>query len=669
MTFSSAHERRLSIALLVSWLGLGVSSSSGGAQAQPPQAESELLAGEAPLNSTEVVDVVVTAPRRFEERRSDGVLATEVIDRAQIETSGARDAAQALATQAGVQLDGSFAGTGVVLSGLEPQHTLIVVDGERLVGARDGVLDLSRFYAADIAQIELVRGPASAAYGSDAMAGVINIVTRAPRAELGGSVQGRYGATRGTPSFLDGVGRHGDAWASATGGGDHVRARASAGYRRIAFFDRTPETPSLTSGRIEQVAGNARMDVRVRDDVRVPLFLRVARREERTIDESASGAVYDRTQRTDDLTATLAPRVRFGGEKQLQLTASYARQRARYLRDQRGDDDGDVVEDAREQLLTARAQAQAPLASWLGLAGGLELLGQSYRSPRLEDDGLRGRASPFVELTCRFAERLNGSVAPSARVDLDSQFGVNVSPRLALRVDPRAWLALRASVGRGFRAPSFSELLLDFQNAAASYRVRGNPDLRPESSVGAHGSAELRASDAVRVTVSAFRNDLRDLIDTGLVEVVGGEQQFAYVNVRRARTQGAEATARLRAHALVELELGYAFTHARDLTADRPLSGRARHRSTARLVLGGGAQPWTLSARCQLAGKRAFAPADDAATSGVSAPAYVAVDARAAYRLADEVEPFVVAENLTDTRGPSLPLRPLTLYAGLNLSY
>lgn len=668
MTFSSAHERRLSIALLISCLGLGVSTSSGGVQAQPPQAESELLTGEAPLNETEVVDVVVTAPRRIEERQSAGVLATEVIDRAQIETSGARDAAQALATQAGVQLDSSFAGTGVVLSGLEPQHTLILVDGERLVGARDGVLDLSRFYASDIQQIEIVRGPASAAYGSDAMAGVINIVTRPARTELGAQATGRYGATRGEPGLFDDVGHHGDAWASVTGGREHVRARASAGYRRIASFDRSPETPSLTSGRVDQVNGTARVDL-LGDDVRVPLWLRIARREEKSIDESSTGAVYDRTQRTDDLTATVAPAFRFAGDRGLQLAASYARQRAQLLRDQRRDDDGDSVEDAREQILSMRAQAQTPVVSFLSLAGGVELLGQHYRSPRLDDTGRRGRASPFAELTCRFADSLHGMVVPSVRVDLDSQFGVNVSPRLAVRLDPLTWLALRASAGRGFRAPSFSELLLDFQNAAAGYRVRGNRDLKPESSIGANLSAELRASDRVRATLNAYRNDVRDLIDTGLVEVVGGEQQFSYLNVRRARTQGVETTVRVRAHALVEVEVAYALTHARDLTADRPLTGRALHRSSARLVLGGGERPWTVSTRCVLVGKRSFGSADAGAGGQTDAPPYVAVDARAAYRIRDEVEPFVVAENLTDASGTNLPLRPLTLYAGLNLSY
>ena len=148
---------------------LGCLLVSSSASAQAVELAASPPSGGAPAVE-QVVDVIVVAPRRKEERLADSPRAVTVVDRQQIETSGARDAAEALATQPGLQLDRSFAGAGLLLQGLDPQHSLILVDGERLVGARDGVLDLTRIYAADIEQIEIVRSPASASTGCPARA-------------------------------------------------------------------------------------------------------------------------------------------------------------------------------------------------------------------------------------------------------------------------------------------------------------------------------------------------------------------------------------------------------------------------------------------------------------------------------------------------------------------
>ncbi|MET0342269.1 MAG: TonB-dependent receptor [Polyangiales bacterium] len=626
----------------------------------------------APAAREQAVEVMVVAPRRKEERLRDSPIAVSVVDRAQIETSGARDAADALATQPGLQIDASFAGAGVQLQGLDPQHALILVDGERLVGARDGVLDLSRFYASDIEQIEIVRGPASAAYGSDAMAGVINIVTRPPGSKLAMGAQGRYGLTRGTPRITHDYAQHGDTWATVVGGTPRLRTRASGGYRRTGAFDLDPSTPATTGARFDAYSAQGRLDWLAAPGLRVPLNVRVARRNARAVDESALGAVYDRTQRSDDLAVNLTPRVRLRGGGSLQLSASYAVQRAQYRRDQRRDDDGDSYEDAREQVGTLRAQADVPLPRDVTLTSGVELLGQHYTAPRLLEPGKRGRVSPYVELSWLVRKECKCSITPSARLDWDSQFGVNVSPRLSLRADPVEALTLRGSLGRGFRAPNFSELLLNFSNTAVGYRVTGNRDLKPERSLGANFSAEWRFVESASATVSLFRNELRDLIDTGLVEVVAGEQLFSYVNRRRARTQGVEAWLDVNLTSLLLVQGSYTLTDTRDLALKHALPGRARHRGSARVLVGGGARPWAVSARCQLVGKRRYYNEGQGASGtevAFSVPAYASIDARVAYRVHRTTELFASGENLADVRPRNTPLRPTTVYVGLNLVY
>lgn len=652
----------------------------GGAMAASLASEPSSLAAQAsvaehpraPSGDEAPIDVVVTG-RRSEERLGDSAVAVEVITREQIVSSGARDAAQVLATQAGVQIDSSFRGDAILLQGLDPQHTLILVDGERLVGARDGALDLTRMFASDIERIEIVRGPASAIYGSDAMAGVVNIITRVPREKPGADAQGRYGVTRGSEDFGDDLGHHGDAWLSAYGGvHDKLRGRVSIGYRRNAGYDLSPETPATTGNQLDSVSANARASYTPSPRFSLPMFARATRREATGIDQGSGGlAIYDRTQRGDDVTVTVVPSWTLRERDKLSVAGSYAYLRSQYLRDQRLDDDGDSYEDASEQLGTFRVQSDVALHERVFVTSGVEAIGQRYSSPRLSRDGRRARFSPYAQLEYTFLDRpgLSASLVPSARLDVDTQYGLNVSPRVALRCDPGSHLVLRASVGRGFRAPSFTELLLDFANPAANYRVAGNQDLKPERSIGSSISAELRGFDKVSATINLFRNDLRDLIDTRLLRVEAGEQLFGYDNFARVRTQGVETMLSLRPVDGLTIEGTYTLTETRDLERERPLSGRALQRGSARVVYGGEKRRFMVSARCVVVGRRKFFIDEDSGTTTVRSDPYAVLDLRGSLKLGAYVEPFVSIENATNTGNGNVPMRPATAYAGLDLHY
>jgi outer membrane receptor for ferrienterochelin and colicins len=645
-------------------------------------------AAKEPENLLRPHEIVVVTGRRSEEILGDAPIAIEVIDRQQIASIGARDVGQILSTQPGIQIERSFRGDAIQMQGLDPQHTLVLVDGERIVGARDGALDLTRFFASDVERIEIVRGPASAIYGSDAMAGVINIITRPSVSGLSAAGLGRYGATRGAADVFSDIGQHGDAWVNVSGGVDKLRGRLSASYRREAPFDLIPQTPATTGNQLDLRNLQGRIDWIANERTRLPFSLRMQRREQLGIDESGTGAVYDRRIRTDETAYQFAPRFTLRQRDVLTTSLAYTQIRSQYSRDQRRDDDGDSFEDYRERLASARLQYDALLAKRLLMTSGIEALGQDLVCLLPENAGAeeqdacrfdakeriqRGRISAYTQADITLTEGPKTYVvlSPSARVDVDSQYGVNISPRLTARVDPMDGLILRAGAGRGFRAPSLTELYLAFANPGANYRVSGNQDLGPETSLGSNISAELSRIRWFIATLNLFRNDLHDLIDTRLTNDPsqnGGEQLFSYVNVKRARTQGVEAMWRIKATDWLVLDLTYTLTHARDLDERRPLSGRALQRGSARFALGGETYPWSASLRALTAGRRYFYTEDvEGNTTKLTASAYLTADARCAYRIGSHFEPFLSAENLTDTGGTNLPLRPVTLYVGLSI--
>lgn len=124
--------------------------------------------------------ITVTGTRR-KGFLKDATVSTEIISRKDIDQMGARDLADTLGNVPGIEVRPAQAGERgetVRLQGLSGPNVLILVDGQRTTGRFSGSIDLTRFKAEDIERIEIVKGASSAIYGSDAMAGVINIITK-----------------------------------------------------------------------------------------------------------------------------------------------------------------------------------------------------------------------------------------------------------------------------------------------------------------------------------------------------------------------------------------------------------------------------------------------------------------------------------------------------------
>jgi len=250
---------------------------------------------------------------------------------------------------------------------------------------------------------------------------------------------------------------------------------------------------------------------------------------------------------------------------------------------------------------------------------------------------------------------------------VDSQFGPNISPRIALRYDPLPGLALRASLGGGFRAPSFQELLLRFENPGVGYVVEGNPALQPERSRGLNVSADWEVNDGVLVSAAAYRMDLQELITIITLQEATPDTptRFGYENTSRAATQGVELSSRVRLFPSVWLDAAYTLADARDLDTGLPLEGRAVHRGTARLTIRYRRLNLDGSVGAALVGPRAFRELTDPVTLRWTDP-YVNADARIAWRPWPFLGVYVFGTNLFNAGNPrDLPLAPRGFHAGL----
>ncbi|MEO7314207.1 MAG: TonB-dependent receptor plug domain-containing protein, partial [Ginsengibacter sp.] len=138
-----------------------------------------------------VLDEVVVTGTRTENKVSNLPLPIQVISAKTIRESGSQKLLDILQMQSGLMVASNPLGTalqgypnpfgdGIQMQGLDPSYTLILIDGEPMTGRNAGIINLGRIAVGNIKQIEILRGPATSLYGSDALAGVINIITLDP---------------------------------------------------------------------------------------------------------------------------------------------------------------------------------------------------------------------------------------------------------------------------------------------------------------------------------------------------------------------------------------------------------------------------------------------------------------------------------------------------------
>lgn len=505
--------------------------------------------------------LVATASRRLQ-TLGEAPVATEVVGRDRIAASGATDLAGVLAMVPGVEVQGGHpVGTGVYLQGLGSERVLVLVDGQPVVGRISGEIDLSRLPVNDVERVEVVKGPQSTLYGSEAMGGVINIITRAPeRAAPALGLQ----ATGGTQARRDAAG-----FARAVTGPLEWAARG--GFREV----------DLVSGQnVPTDAGARRWDGNARVAWQAGPAMRV---------EAAGWLVDEHQQWRNSQLYNFADNVQWSGR----LTGALRAGRHRltptlYLAG---------FEHALSQATGPRpvgggsrevqrlAEAELLYSGRLGrmtIDGGAELRHDWTRSDRVEGGERDASAVEGFAQGSWSAGAL--SVVPGVRVSHSSRWGDHLTPRLAAVWRPVAALALRASAGMGFRAPVFKELYMDFLNDGAGYAVRGNPDLVPESSTSLSAGAEW-AGPRFYLRASAFRTGFDQFIETVLDDSASapGFSIYRYQNVSEGSTRGVEVQAGTALGGL-RADAGWSWLGTRDDTYGGPLFGRPEHSLRASLA-------------------------------------------------------------------------------------
>lgn len=525
--------------------------------------------------------------------------------------------------------------TGVQMNGLGPDYTMILIDGQPMVGRVAGVLDLSRVSVGNIERVEIVKGPMSSMYGSEALAGVINIITKRPDDGFAGRVSSQY--------LYHG---QSEVQAEALYGAPTAEVSAYANYKNSPSFSLPYQGSSWPYSSYEDGTLHIKGLWQVEKGLKVKGSLRSFGTHTRgTFVETVLGQIATNTGSVEQYDLSGTAGVEYTrGRAHLLVNAYATSYNERYNFDVPQGDRG-TVDDLQRRTARIYSQYDVLLGLQDRLTVGGEFLYEDIGGSRYYDSLTPGY-KPFYRTYVAFTQWEGMpsdwiSYVLSARLDDNNVYGTAISPRFALLIKDGEHVRISGSIGTGFKAPDFRQNFIEFSNRlpGASYDLIGaarlGVQLQPERSLSydvglRYEDAEFE-TDQGKILLSAearaFRNDLHNLIEYYLYGTVDGRNVYSYRNLARVYTQGLEINARV-VYAIDEigafgLSGGYQFLDAKDVevlnaidngqagTIDQPLTrdsyhglwGRSRNSGALRLQYDSPDRAWSANIRFQFVGR------------------------------------------------------------------
>lgn len=528
--------------------------------------------------STDVLDPVFLTATRTSRKSSTLPIPIQIITESEIKSSNSLRLNDILNEQTGLITTTDFGGgEGIQIQGLDPEYTLILIDGAPIIGRLSGTLDLKRFSLGNIKQIDVVKGASSSLYGSAALAGVINIITKLPKDGFSGDLNYRF-STYNTNDVA-----------------------VSLNYKKNkvginAYFNRlNSDGYNLSDSEVLNTVEpftNYTFSTKLTYDFtpKTDLFLSTRyynQNQDFIASETLSGKSYVREWNTH---------LKINHIYNLDWKIYFEFYTSKYKADEFLDDSNGsrFSEGFYDQLLIkpeirVKYSTSSRAEFIAGVGFNHETLDRSYftMNPIFNSPYI------FIQHDSKPTENLN--IIIGARFDSHNEYKSQFSPKLAFRHQFNNQFSVSGSLGYGFKAPDFRQLYFDFTNTTIGYTVLGynavstaipilqqqgqianliipvsefENELKPESSVAVNIGADYDLNQNLKFEFNFFRNSIKNLIDTQVIaNKTNGQNVFSYFNINQVYTQGLELNMYCKLGNSFKLSSGYQLLYAFDKAA------------------------------------------------------------------------------------------------------
>ncbi len=639
----------------------------------------------------------VTAHGQHYARLSEQPVRVELIDRAAIEESHALNLADALRYTAGVQLKPITGkpGLAVWLQGYDSDRVAILIDGNPVAAGTGSSVDISQIAIGDVERIEISKGSMSAIYGTSAMGGVVNVITRQPE----------QGARAGLKYIGGSWGDQDLPYDSIPFGKQHLNLNFSHANKVNAFQIvsdnqissgfRAPDTKESQGWEGYKSNLSIRNVTQITPTISLLLAPRLYREDVKTNKDNFVGGIGNVPQDKIDLTeknALMAVLEKDNGELGA-LKLSYSHE------DFKNESQQDLVStphieqnritDIQHHGFTAQYRYSHNYTSQYVL--GIEALQDEMNATSHKNDGTTktiatevdgkklNNHNGFFQISQQASTTLE--FLASGRINNNDKYGTKFSPMLNLQYVPiltgNNHLNLRLGAGHGYRTPTLKELYHFFDHSHIGYVLLGNEALEPESSINVQASLEYSNNNDLSFDMSIYRNDIKNLIDfyvdqdkTNQLTSQYGDEVVAnaYGNIDRAQTSGIEFSIAYDVNSWLTTNLGYAYLEAINKSTGKSLTSRPEHDMKTSLDL-------NLNHKNKLALKyQYYSKQFSDAENTLVTPAYSEVDLKWNYYPSESINLFAGINNLTNSQrdfSTGSDLRPEAgryVYLGIELT-
>lgn len=561
-------------------------------------------------DSAALEDVVVTATRSARQMGNVAV-PVKLVTQKNIQQIGSLKLQDVLNEQTGlVVVNSSLAsslngypnpfGQGVQMLGLDPAYTAILLDGEPLVGRNAGILKLGRLAVGNIKQIEIVKGPSSSLYGSEAMAGVINILTDLPNnkkidVQLHGASNNTFSGSIGYSKLFK-----------------KTTVQLFLNKYNTQGYDLDSKTFGKTVDPYTDINTQLKLNFPISNKLSNTFSIRTFHQTQKNNYEiypfgSTNAAIVDGKTIEKDYSVFNQLKWNYSSLKKIYFRIFYNR----YSNSAAVADNNGVTYDETsflQHIIKPEIQIETVTKKGNKYIGGVGAYFESIDASRYAGKQSLQTIYTFSQKEWNFKENVHTIIA-GLRLDKRSDFALNFSPRLAWAFKPNKKLKFTASVGSGFKAPDFRHMFLNLANQQIGYTLIGNnilynqllqmkqqglldnssninqynslPNLKPEYSIGFHLGASY-TQKKLKTTIGIFRNEIENLIDVyslqGVAKINGGNI-FSYRNINRVYTQGLEIDVQYQLNNNWQLTGGYQYLIAKDKDiVEKINSGKAFYR-------------------------------------------------------------------------------------------
>ena len=529
---------------------------------------------------TENLDEVLITATRTIRQLSSLPLPAQIITKNEIREINAIRLNDLLTEQTGLITVPDFGGgEGIQLQGLDAQYTLILIDGMPLVGRLAGTLDLNRITVGNIKQIEIVKGASSSLYGSEALGGVINIITETPKTGFNTDFKSRLG-TFNTHDFNTSVNYKKKAFSIST----FINRYSSDGYNLTENSSLNTVEPFVNN------TFNTKLTYAISERVNVLFSGKYFTQNQDNVASETLQGESDINEWNAHLKVDYTHNDQWNSQSEFYIT--------RYKTEE-------FLEDANEGRFSDNFYNQLLIRPEIRIGyspnenndfiGGI---GLNYETLERTSFTLTPEfVAPylFLQYDGNPTEKLN--VILGARFDNHNEYKSQFSPKAALRYELNDMFSVKSSIGYGFKAPDFRQLYFDFTNATVGYTVLGynavttaipllesqgliansivpisefKTSLKPENSVSVNLGMDYKLSSRFKLSLNVFRNNIEDLIDTRVIaNKTNGQNVFSYYNVNEVYTQGLEFNTTWKLNNQLKITGGYQLLFAKDKEAEK----------------------------------------------------------------------------------------------------